>query len=63
MRALRNLAIFTIVLATLIGARPGSAAESYDGCTGFIDEIPATITIQGVWCLRQDLTSRLQTRS
>jgi len=27
--------------------RPGSGAESYDSCLGFIDALPATITTQG----------------
>lgn len=31
------------------------AAESFEGCAGFIDTLPATITTQGVWCLRKDL--------
>lgn len=34
---------------------PIRAAESYGNCTGFIDALPATITRQGVWCLRQDV--------
>jgi len=40
---------------------PGSAraAESYDNCSGFIDSIPATITTQGVWCLRADLSTAI----
>jgi len=32
------------------------AAESHDGCAGFIDTVPTTIYSQGVWCLRGDLT-------
>ena len=36
---------------------PAFAAESYDGCAGFIDSLPATITTQGVWCLRKDLST------
>jgi len=35
------------------------AAESYDNCSGFIDSVPATITTQGVWCLRADLSTAL----
>src|SRR5687767_11593422 len=33
------------------------AAEGYSNCEGFIDSLPATITTQGVWCLRQDLNT------
>ena len=36
---------------------PARAAQSYDNCTGFIDSLPATITTQGTWCLRQDLST------
>jgi hypothetical protein len=35
------------------------AAESYDNCVGFIDSLPATITTQGVWCLRKDLSTAM----
>ncbi len=40
-------------------APPAQAAESFDNCTGFIDSIPATITTQGVWCLRSDLSTAI----
>jgi parallel beta-helix repeat protein len=33
------------------------AAESYEGCTGFIDALPAVISTQGVWCLRKNLST------
>lgn len=33
------------------------AAEGYSNCEGFIDSLPATLTTQGVWCLRQDLNT------
>jgi len=35
------------------------AAESYDSCTGFIDSVPVTITTQGVWCFRKDLSTNI----
>jgi parallel beta-helix repeat protein len=38
-----------------------NAAESYDNCTGFIDALPATISTQGVWCLRQNLSTAITT--
>lgn len=37
------------------------AAESYEGCTGFIDSLPATVSTQGVWCLRQNLSTAITT--
>ncbi|QDH71415.1 right-handed parallel beta-helix repeat-containing protein [Marilutibacter alkalisoli] len=33
------------------------ASEDYDNCTGFIDSLPATISTQGTWCLRKDLST------
>jgi hypothetical protein len=49
-----------LLLAGLI-AVPASvrAAQSYDNCTGFIDSVPATITTQGTWCLRQDIATAI----
>lgn len=35
------------------------AAESYDNCTGFIDSLPATISKQGTWCLRKDVSTSI----
>ena len=57
--ALRHLPGMLALLA--IAASPGAAraAQSYDNCTGFIDAVPATITKQGVWCLRKDLGTNL----
>jgi len=37
--------------------RVGHAAESYDNCTGFITSAPASITTQGTWCLKNDITA------
>lgn len=31
------------------------AAESYDNCNGVVASLPATITTQGVWCLKKNL--------
>ena len=52
--------IFLLALAALACA-PGAAqaARSYDNCTGFIDSLPATITTQGTWCLRKDLSTAI----
>jgi len=38
------------------GAR---AAESYDGCSGIVSSLPATITTPGVWCLKQDFNTAI----
>jgi len=46
-------------LAFLIEPPAAHAAESYDNCTGFITSIPATITTQGTWCLKQDLATAI----
>jgi len=58
MRTLRNLAVLSLMIIALFGASaPASAAESYDSCAGFIDTVPATITTQGTWCLRHNLST------
>ena len=44
----------------LVGTpRPAAAAESYDNCAGFITSVPATITTQGTWCLKSDLSTAI----
>ena len=43
-----------LILCCLLSG-PVYAAESYDNCTDFIDSLPATISTQGVWCLRDHL--------
>lgn len=50
-----------LLLAGVAGAFiPGTArAETYHTCAGFIDSVPATITTQGVWCLRKDLSTSI----
>ncbi|WP_245156421.1 right-handed parallel beta-helix repeat-containing protein [Agrilutibacter solisilvae] len=52
---LRALALLAPVLALAVTS--AQAAESYDNCTGFIDSLPVSINTQGVWCLRQDLST------
>jgi hypothetical protein len=48
-----------IVLASLpVTAR---AAESFDGCKGYIDTLPAVISTPGVWCLRKDVGTGIAT--
>jgi hypothetical protein len=56
MHIFRFVFIAIATLAAFGGASgPAAAAESYDSCFGFIDALPATITTQGTWCLRQNL--------
>jgi len=59
--ATRSRAIAAVFAAAcgLISATSVRAAESFDNCTGFIDSLPATITTQGVWCLRKNLTTAM----
>jgi hypothetical protein len=45
--------------ALLLSVKPAHAAQSYDNCVGFITSLPAVITTQGTWCLKQDLTTAI----
>ena len=56
MHPIRILAVALFLFAGL-AAQPARAAQSYDSCAGFIDSLPATISTQGVWCLRHDLSA------
>src|SRR5688500_5888635 len=56
MSPIRFLALCLGTVAVLLAFHPREArAETYQTCAGFIDALPATITTQGVWCLRKDL--------
>jgi hypothetical protein len=55
-----------MIAAPLVGAllalsafasSPARAAESYDACAGTITSLPAVIATQGVWCMKQDLST------
>jgi parallel beta-helix repeat protein len=55
-----RIATLPCSLALVISAAPSAhAAESFDNCTGFIDNLPATISTQGVWCLRKNLVTSM----
>jgi len=54
-----RLAILALTLAATCALQPAEAAQSYDNCTGFIESLPATITRQGTWCLRKDLSTSI----
>jgi parallel beta-helix repeat protein len=52
--------VAALLLFSLLATTPAArAAESYDNCNNFIDTLPATISTQGVWCLRHDLSTNL----
>lgn len=57
MMSLPRSLLAAVVLIFSLAFVPVSAiaAESQDSCTGFIDSVPATISTQGVWCLRKNL--------
>src|SRR4249919_759306 len=53
-------AIVLLAVCMLAGLpQTARAAESYDNCTGFITSVPAVITTQGTWCLKNDLSTAL----
>jgi hypothetical protein len=51
--------LLAILLAWAWLAPTAQAAQSYDNCRRFIDSLPATISTQGVYCLRKDLATNL----
>ena len=57
MASLRLLATALASTTLMAAAAPADAASSYDGCTGFITTLPATLTTQGVWCFQSDLAT------
>ena len=55
----RRFFVLAALVAVSVLAPTAHAARSYDNCTGFIDSLPASITTQGTWCLRQDLNTAM----
>src|SRR5690606_14004821 len=55
----RLLAALLLRGGLLAAPSPANAAETYNTCAGFIDSVPATISKQGVWCLRKNLTTNV----
>ena len=55
----RRLFLSCSCLLACFGATGAFAAQSYDNCVGFIDSLPAVIGTQGVWCLRQNLSTAM----
>jgi parallel beta-helix repeat protein len=52
---------FLIITLSLAAPRTANAAEGYDNCTGFITSLPAVISTQGTWCLKQDVNTAIST--
>ena len=55
----RTALLATAIVAAGLASPASTAAESYDSCTGFIESLPATISTQGVWCLRRNLATAM----
>jgi hypothetical protein len=58
-RITSGMFILLIFALLLVAPRTTQAAQSYNNCTGFITSLPATITTQGTWCLKSDLTTAM----
>ena len=57
-----RLIFFALLLASLgliAVPRAAHAGQDYDNCTGFITSLPAVISTQGTWCLKQDLATAI----
>lgn len=52
-----------LLLFLAVAGEAAWAAESYDGCTGYIDSVPAVISSQGTWCLRENLGTAINNGS
>ncbi len=57
MRICHAAMVFPLLACAFAVPHAARAAEGYDNCTGFIDTVPATISTQGTWCLRHDLST------
>lgn len=57
MRSTRHLP--GLLLLAALCAPNAHAAESYDNCTGNITTLPAVISTQGTWCLKQDVSTAI----
>lgn len=57
------VSVFAVLVFATVLPAPAAAQETYFTCVGFIDSIPATITTQGVWCLRRDLGTNMTSGS
>jgi hypothetical protein len=54
-----HFALFLLAALSFACPHAARAADSTDGCSGFIASLPATIASQGIWCLNQDLSTAI----
>jgi hypothetical protein len=59
MRIRHFFAVLSLFAGLASAPHAARAAQSYSTCTGFITTLPATISAQGVWCLKQDLATAI----
>jgi hypothetical protein len=52
-------AALTLLTLLLCAASPARAAESYDGCGAFVSALPAVLTAQGTYCMKQSLATAM----
>lgn len=57
MHATIRLAAMALSFAVLAPLPRAAQAETYQTCAGFIESLPASISTQGIWCLRKDLST------
>jgi hypothetical protein len=56
---MKRLLALIVLLAPCVAAEDAAAAESYDNCRGYITALPVTLTTQGTWCLKTNLTTNI----
>jgi hypothetical protein len=56
-----RIAVVALLFCASLLVQPNAAraAQSYDNCKGFITSLPTTISTQGVWCLKGDLSTAI----
>jgi parallel beta-helix repeat protein len=60
MRIARNMVAAVLCLCGPWPTLPAAhAAETFHTCAGYVDTVPTTISTQGVWCLRHDLSTAI----
>ena len=59
MKPLHPLLTLLFLLGSSFVSHSAHAAQSLDTCAGFLDTLPTTISTQGVWCLRHDLSTNI----
>lgn len=59
MLTIRHGLVALVLLGAAHFAPTAGAAESYDNCTGVIETLPVTISTQGTWCLKHDVSTAI----